>query len=423
MYRVCTIMFASGERFPFLRDMSTGLPEADVCLFTLCELRAQNRAANTLEQAVRALLVLYLFLGSRGIDLRTRVLFEANLLAPYEVEALYRTCRTQLTHIRSGAVDPGPERARTPYLSSLSNLPTWVKSTTSDIRLLYIRDYLSWYTERQLGRLTPETKPYRRLMDAKTQMWKTLTARIGEPASKDSNDEDARQGLSPSQKAELDRVIVPGNPSNPWRGRHAQERNRLMVLWLLRLGLRRGELLGLRIDDIAFEVGEVNIVRRADDPEDLRVSQPNAKTRSRVLALGEELLTLTRSYVLEYRRRTRGARRHHFLFVSTGKGAPLSLNSLNAVFTSLRSRCPNLPASLTPHVLRYTFNDVLSEYAEGRGIDEENEKRSRSYLNGWSSKSGMAARYTRRYVRQKANRAVLDLQKSQAKGICPRSDD
>jgi len=45
-------------------------------------------------------------------------------------------------------------------------------------------------------------------------------------------------------------------------------------------------------------------------------------------------------------------------------------------------------------------------------VGEEQEKKARSYLMGWSETSGTAATYTRRHTRKKAQAASLRLQEN-----------
>jgi integrase len=214
-------------------------------------------------------------------------------------------------------------------------------------------------------------------------------------------------------------VVQPGSPENPWKGDHAKERNALIVRWLLALGIRRGELLGVRVSDINFQTNEVLIARRADDLDDPRTNEPNTKTRDRLLSLDEDLAVLTRRYVTGGRRRIEGARRHDYLFVANGSGAPLSLSGLNKIFAVLRTKCPSLPDDLSPHVFRHTWNDEFSALMDKRQVAEEAEKKMRSRMMGWSETSGTAAAYTRRHTEKKAKEASLALQSK----LNPRSKD
>ncbi|RFQ11346.1 site-specific integrase, partial [Pseudomonas sp. ATCC 13867] len=81
----------------------------------------------------------------------------------------------------------------------------------------------------------------------------------------------------------------------------ARCRNALIVDWLYYLGLRRGELLSLRVSDIDFRRCVVHVFRRPDALDDPRRSQPVVKTRARELPLSQVLLDATRNYIVELR--------------------------------------------------------------------------------------------------------------------------
>ncbi len=62
-----------------------------------------------------------------------------------------------------------------------------------------------------------------------------------------------------------------------------------MILLLYHLGIRGGELLNIRIQDIDFSSNRILIVRRADERADSRTNEPTAKTRERLIPLAESL--------------------------------------------------------------------------------------------------------------------------------------
>jgi integrase len=216
----------------------------------------------------------------------------------------------------------------------------------------------------------------------------------------------------------MQNITQPDHPDNPWDDLSCRYRNSLIVDWLLYLGLRRGELLGIRIPDINFQQETVTVHRRADDPDDPRLNQPNAKTLGRVIPISRGLLDRTKRYVLDVRAKTPGARAHTFLFVASHAGRPLSLQAVNKLFRVLRSKCPSAAnQSITPHGLRHTWNERFSEEMDRNQISDEKESRQRSYLMGWSYTSETAATYQRRRIREKANVASLKLQDKFSRGM------
>ena len=68
-------------------------------------------------------------------------------------------------------------------------------------------------------------------------------------------------------------------------------RNWLMVEVALHLGLRRGEILKLRLDSLPRGAGDgIRVRRLPDDPADSRQYEPAVKTAERMLPAGRQLL-------------------------------------------------------------------------------------------------------------------------------------
>lgn len=415
-FRVANLKLQSGERLPLLLDTTTGVPLWDPALFILTELRATNRAAATLLQAVRAITVALQALDHLGVDLEARMA-EGRMLDLGEIDAL-----ADLAGLTQEALDklllakaaPAADRTRVVSLEKVrmrakrdEQLPQ-VGPETKGVRLIYIRDYFAWLARRKLLRLDYRLPVHQALSETARLVIGQLGARI--PTSSRNSDVDARQGVSPEVRQRILEVTRPESPENPWKNQHVRIRNRLLTLWLLELGLRKGELLGVRLDDINLQVGEVLIPRRADDPVEVRKDAPNTKTNGRLLALGAGLGELTRAYVHGPRKAIKSARRHPYLLVATGTGKPLTKSAMGKVFIELRRKVPGLPEELSPHVLRHSWNDEFSELMDKRGVPPEEEERMRKQQMGWSDSSKMPAVYTRRHTKRKTNEASLAMQ-------------
>jgi len=72
-YAVKTLVLSSGERSPVLIAPVTGAPLFEPSIYVLSEIRATNRASNTIDQVLRSIMVLQLLLDSSGIDLERRI--------------------------------------------------------------------------------------------------------------------------------------------------------------------------------------------------------------------------------------------------------------------------------------------------------------------------------------------------------------
>lgn len=413
-YRVEKLRLESGERISLLLDSTTGIPLWDATLYILTEVRGTNRAASTIDQVCRAVMVALQVFDHRKIDLSAR-LANGKVLELNEIDELAR-----LAGFTQKALDALVTEDRLPVSSrrvvslekvrmgqSAGETPPQVASETKAIRLMYIRKYIAWVARRALLKLDHRQGDHQAMMTAAQWMNDALAART--PDS-NHNAHDQRQGVGAEMRARILEVVDPASPENPWVSHHVRERNQLIFHWLLLLGLRNGELLSVKVKNVDFRTGEVSIIRNADDQEDKRKNAPTTKTKARLLALGETLQQRTHDYVVKTRRAIPGAKDHGFLFVANGTGDPLSLSAVRKLFQELRTKVPGLPDELTPHILRHTWNDDFSELMDAQGVAPEEEERMRKQAMGWSDSSKMAATYTRRHVQRKANEASLAMQ-------------
>ncbi len=79
--------------------------------------------------------------------------------------------------------------------------------------------------------------------------------------SKDRNVVGRREGLAMDALELLKHLIDPRSPRNPWKDERIRIRNQLMVVWLYGLGLRRGELLAIKVGDVKFQENTVLVPR------------------------------------------------------------------------------------------------------------------------------------------------------------------
>lgn len=415
-YRVQNLRLQSGERLSLLVEAATGVPLWNPTLFVLTELRATNRASATIQQATRALKVAHQVLDHLRIDLNAR-LAEGRLLDVGELDEMVHLAgltQEALDGLVADDVEPGSRPLRILSTEKLRMHATPVDSRhrigaeTKGIRLMYIRNYIEWLAHRKLLRFDSRDPERQALTSTAQLVIRRLSERIPTPSR--NNDVGMRQGVGPDVCERIIQVIHPDSPENPWKNTHVRARNHLIFLWLLELGLRKSELLGIRLGDIDLRSGEVLIARRADDPLETRKDAPHTKTKDRLLVMTDDLAELTRAYLHGARRAIKPTRSHPYLFVATGTGRPLTKSAVTKLFIELRTRVPELPDELSPHVLRHTWNDKFSALMDERGVSPEDEERMRKQQMGWSDTSRMAALYTRRHTQRKANEASLAMQ-------------
>jgi integrase len=380
---------------PALVSGNTGMPVFAACVYAMTEVRPRSGSPATIEQALRGVQFLLAFADLRGIDLQERFA-NARFLDLHELDDL-----ATLAHLPLHSRDNG----RQEDASAARTMPPSVAVSTAAIRLHYSRAYLSWLGQTAASRTCATLEQRATYMAILREFLARLIARA--PSARSSTH---RAGLDAQARAVLLQAIDPASAENPWSTGFLRDRNRLLALWGLGTGLRRGELLGLRIRGIDFRRNMADVVRRPDDKTDPRINQPNTKTRERSIGISEELAYLTHQHIVQHRARIAGARRHDFLFV-TAAGDPLSLSAVTKIFQGLRRHHPQLGDAFSSHVLRHTWNEDFSEIADRAGMKPGDERRARNHAMGWSESSRSAETYLYRRTRRLAAQASVEIQR------------
>ena len=177
-------------------------------------------------------------------------------------------------------------------------------------------------------------------------------------------------------------------------------------------------MLSLKVRDLNLTSlpPSVTFHRRHDDPEDPRARQPVLKTKPRVLYITNELADALEDWIKTYRAdRTRfsASRRHPFLLVNKD-GEPLGQRGYQRIFEKLRTQFPELEG-IKSHSLRHDWNDRWVEMQGNSSNAGDGTLREQCYAMGWSDRSSMPARYSRRAVADSANNRILKMN-SRAEG-------
>ena len=395
-FGVTTFIMDSGERYCIVVDRSSGLPMYYPTLYLTTQIRNRGDAFSTMMTTASNLVMLLRFVESRGINLEQRFLTK-DFFKPYELDDLR---------------DFAQLKQSTPTSSSLSN--PWLEDATTDTvdngtqhsRLTTFANYLRWYAMHILK--TTELEVVEQINAMADQI------KMRRPSKKGRNSDFQDRSLSDVQLDALFQVIQPSSESNPF-SIDVQRRNRLMILLLFYLGIRGGELLNIRIQDIDFSSNRIRIIRRADERDDSRTNEPNAKTRERLLPLAKSLVHELHTYITQDRRKVRNAKKNDYLFVTYKRGPtvgnPISKGGYHKIFSVVRAVSPQLYAA-TGHSIRHTWNRKFSERMDAMDeqVSEERQEQLRSYLMGWRDGSGTAATYNKRFIQQKGFEAALALQ-------------
>ena len=373
----------SGERYCLVVDRTTGLPIYHPNLFITTQLRNKSDSFSTMLSAANNIAIFLNFLKDRDINLEERILCR-DLFEGYELDDLRDFTQQRFSKVSDGGV---------------------VSSTTHYMRLTTAAQYLSWYTNHLIGQ--PSSDEAKRIRRIESQIKARRPTKKGRNKSQD-------RSLDDGQIEILFEVLRLGSEHNPF-SEQVQRRNRLIILLLYYLGIRGGELLNLRISDINFSKSQLKVIRRADEKDDPRVQEPNAKTLERTIPLGEFLSKELHEYILKDRRRVLEARKNDFLFITHKKGPtlgqPISKSSYYKLLNIVKFVSPEL-YRLTGHKLRHTWNRKFSEKMDSmdKPQSEEKQEQIRSYLMGWKQGSGTAMHYNKRFIEDKAQKAALTLQ-------------
>lgn len=395
--------FLSGERYRLLVDAESGLPLYYANLYVTTQVRNHSQSVATMEAALTALKHFHAYVEETVLEGRIR---NRQFFTTEELDAIRDHCQRpseapeKYTALRPQGVLslPGRPRRRVGKAYQYSRLST-------------IATYFEWLVEMiHRSALTPADR------EEAARVSNGLRKRRPRYRRQDQLDAEDK-ALSEEASQLLREVIEPRHPLNPFTDPAVAERNYLIVKLAADLGVRSGELLGIRISDIDFREFRLTVHRRADDREDSRVNEPNAKTLARTLPVGKGFIQRITTYVTGVRSKTPNAAGNAFLFVThkpgPTQGEPISKETLKQVFKRLGHVHPTL-SGLHPHALRHTWNHDFSkridEMPPERRPSEAEEEQMRNLLMGWKQGSGSAAIYNLRHIRRKADAASLALQ-------------
>jgi integrase len=216
------------------------------------------------------------------------------------------------------------------------------------------------------------------------------------------------KSISEEQIKTLFRLLEVEGSQNPFQ-KEVQVRNRLIFTLLLNCGLRAGELLNLRVNDLNPRNNTLSIVRRHDCIEDRRLNQPLVKTGERIIPLSDELVIEIFDYINNFRDKYTKKKKHDVLFVthSAGKtvGEPLSVSAYEKIISTIKKSSPELK-NLSGHRLRHSWNYFYSNEIDNSNLDVSRKSGLRCYLMGWSKNSKMSENYNFKHISIKEKEVI-----------------
>lgn len=187
-----------------------------------------------------------------------------------------------------------------------------------------------------------------------------------------------------------------GNPFRP----ASMLRNWIMMSLAKQDGLRRGEILKSRTDDLPKIAGEgITILRRPHDRVDTRKYKPRVKTAERVLPVSDELRMGLMAYLNGNSISTRPRCKTPYVFV-TGHGSPLSISAADAI-VKVVARHADVD-KLSWHSFRHAWAEEIADDLLSRGHDEDYATQLLRDLGGWKAESDTPSHYIRNALKKRA---------------------
>ena len=235
------------------------------------------------------------------------------------------------------------------------------------------------------------------------------------PAWKKSKNDDMK-GLTHQERDRLLEVMHPECAENPFANEALKLRNYIILLLGLEIGLRRSEMLLIKLGDIHWHNGQLSVIDLESEGIDPRALAPQFKTHERMLQMGDELIWALQKYEGTYRVSKKvlsEAKKHPFLLVShrRNEGGPLSIKALDGVLPRVGKVVPEL-AHVHLHVLRhdavYTLLDSMREEMEILTPEDRTTtvQKVLTYAFGWSSESNMPGLYGAKFWKEEADKAM-----------------
>ncbi len=389
MMKVEIIRHKTGDLLPLLLD-DDNLPIPAPNEFIISR---RALSPNTLVRNLRELAVLYRWLKREKIDLESRVLSKKTFT---EAE------------IKGGLV----EFLRRDQENRHSVKKMVVKPNTFNQRLTSIRQYLAWYFDVTIGSLPSDSQNFDQIRENKNRLLNLLESSfISAPPTNRS----IRKGLNAKEIDYLMTILDPSNQYGFSRDPAVCYRNYVLTMIMLYYGLRPGELLSLKVEDIEIgAISNIRVVRRKPDPTDTRKPRPEIKRNGRVLPIDD--LSFAKNldtYITEWRDvlEDKADKESDYLILSDD-GNPLSQSSITQLYQLIRKKYSSeLPPHLTAKALRHSFSSQMERVLRMSGMGEDNRKQALAYLRGDSSLSSQEV-YIAQEIEEQANIALKKYQQN-----------
>lgn len=350
-----------------------------------------QRSENTLRRNLGELAILYGWASRLGIDIDDRIASGRGFTEAEITGSLLLELRRDHSHRRvvKVAVSPSVQVQRVATCAA----------------------YLGWMLD-AVTALTPRKDERSVLAGTKARLFKLFSDAM--PSDAGSPKPAQERLLSETQRRFLISELLAVDEQHGSVRKHAiRRRDNVAIMLMLICGLRVGEVLGMKVEDIQFgALTTVFVKRRPVDPDDPRMHRPLVKRRSRTLWLDPKFADIVSDYILHGREDLLiNARSDTDYLIVSDEGLPLSINRMYRICTALVRKFPGkLPSRLSPHSLRHSFSSDLEKALRENGIEEHRRRQHLALLRGDSSLESQDV-YIAAEINEAANRALLANQK------------
>ncbi|WP_168409064.1 tyrosine-type recombinase/integrase [Acinetobacter indicus] len=376
-----------------------GLPLFYPNVYVNSKYRSLGFSDNSIEKILRSIGMLYLWAEINKDDL-DQLLFSNDFLTFSQLEDIAFFLRLKREY-QDQQLKQHEQLNPTKISKVVENIifkPANTKNTTvsameGSFRIRAVANYLEYCLSKSKYRPTA-SNPNDSEKDI--ELFRSLAPRVV-----NKGDQDAPEGLSKSERNIIRELFDPKHPKNPFPNDFHKYRNELMYEIFIHTGMRRDELRHLKLDDINYSNGTVEI----------RVS----KTKPRTVHLSRKVCDKFRNFVMNHLSKIPPKKRQHNYLFTTRTGKHISNDAINLIVRTVRQTV-ECEINVTPHTFRRTWNDIFSELIDALSPDQkpsaEAEKSIRNRLMGWESDSIMGDLYARRTIRKRADELSEQLTKA-----------
>ncbi|MDI5922518.1 tyrosine-type recombinase/integrase [Halomonas sp. LR5S13] len=381
------ISHPNGHQLPIVLD-DEGMPEP---LYNEYLLSRDRQKANTLKRNASELVVIARWVENQKIDLVEK--FVKGTLKEAELR---------------GSLIPWLKRN---HRKGVKVHNIYVAPEVFNQRLIALRAFLGWVYDEKVVGMSYSSEAFVALTHSMERVSRIIDdSYIKKPPLKSVKN----LGLTLDQANDLLDCVDPNNPLAYGRDPAIKHRNYVIVLLLLSTGMRPGELLSLRVEDVKTgAIPAIHMQIREPDPNDPRKDKPSVKRNARIIPIMDRNLAYQLDkYIVDTRDdlEEKSKLAGDYLILSSN-GEPLTLKSLGNFFRIIRDKNKDkLPSHLSPKAMRHTFSTYILKELRSSGLDEDEARLSLAILRGDSNLDSQDD-YTKQFYEDSTRNSMLSYQK------------